>query len=163
MAEQALSLEDVVCNLMVEQGPESVLYFGESVPAALSGTPPGEFRHLPLSADTVEQWIETASSLHAALIFVELPPVGDRKQAFETLLGCLRNQLNARICVFVTQSNEWDFQDFIALGFKRLLDCHRGSSQVRCFSYAIASYNHIRSWNNARFWANPEMFDKYRW
>lgn len=37
------------------------------------------------------------------------------------------------------------------------------SMHLTNFGYDISRYNFKRAWNNARFWANPEQFDRNRW
>jgi hypothetical protein len=53
----------------------------------------------------------------------------------------------------------WQFADFLGLGFK----LHYQDEHHQVFFYAIESYQIKKDWLNARFWANPENFDKYRW
>jgi hypothetical protein len=55
--------------------------------------------------------------------------------------------------------NGWQFADFLGLGFK----LHFQDDDNQIFFYAIESYQIKKDWLNARFWANPENFDKYRW
>ncbi len=158
-----LTLNDALSNLIVEHQPDSILFLGETLPESLHGMPVHTLSHVLLNSDSVEQVISETASLHADFVIVELPAVATQKKDFEVMLGSLRNQLNAQICVFVSRQSEWQFQDFIALGFKRLLECRHENDELICYSYAIATYNHIRSWNNAKFWANPEMFGKHWW
>ena len=80
------------------------------------------------------------------------------------LLGRLKNLHTHRICLAVclAQCDGWTRNDLLGLGFRESRELDTGSS-VRFFSYDLANYNPKRSWNNARHWANPENFDKYRW
>ncbi|WP_166269432.1 DUF6231 family protein [Marinobacter caseinilyticus] len=78
------------------------------------------------------------------------------------LLGQLRNYGTHQIAVLVADSDRWQFQDFIGLGFKRLTQ-FESQPPLTLYTYNISNYNHKRDWNNARFWANPEMWDKARW
>ncbi|MEX0605316.1 MAG: DUF6231 family protein [Marinobacter sp.] len=78
------------------------------------------------------------------------------------LLGQLRNFGTHQIAVLVADPDSWKFRDFIGLGFKRLQHFD-GSPPQTLYVYNIANYNHKRDWNNARYWANPEMWDKARW
>ena len=65
-----------------------------------------------------------------------------------------------------SRSNQWRFQDFIALGFQRLGEVKHiaanGDSLLMSYGYDLSRYNHKRDWNNPRFWANPEHWGK-RW
>lgn len=46
--------------------------------------------------------------------------------------------------------------DYLALGFE--ID-----EQKDCYVFDAAAESRQRDWNNARDWANPENFDKFRW
>lgn len=78
------------------------------------------------------------------------------------LIGQLRNLGNHQIAVLVSNTSEWAFNDFIALGFVRQASTDREEGHT-LYTYNIATYNHKRTWNNPRYWANPEMWDKARW
>ena len=86
-----------------------------------------------------------------------------------TLLARLRNVHSHRIWVLVDGRAGWQLTDFIALGFQRLqvfsTDPQSGGEarSYHSYGYDIGQYNHVRSWNNPRFWANPENFGKYWW
>lgn len=74
-------------------------------------------------------------------------------------IGLLRNLLSERVWVLVEQeycSNE----EWISLGFKRDSIPGAGTCSIASFSYNLETYNHKRDWNNTRFWANPENWDK---
>ncbi len=102
----------------------------------------------------------------------------DKNTALQRL-GLLRNLYSHRIWV-VNNNSECQFNDFIGLGFHRQITFRELSSetdnrltehplelkennQVTCYGYDLASYNHKRSWNNSKYWANPENWNKYRW
>ena len=48
------------------------------------------------------------------------------------------------------------------LGFKEL-ETEAAHDNVRLWQYNILSYKPVPDWLNAKFWANPENWDKYRW
>jgi len=94
-------------------------------------------------------------------------------------LGQLRNLYSHRIWVADSHS-ECQFNDFIGLGFQRQMQFKAlanevgncltekpvkplKDNQVTCYGYDLANYNHKRSWNNSKYWANPENWNKYRW
>lgn len=81
----------------------------------------------------------------------------------QQLLGYLRNSLARRIWVLVDPKADWELHDFISLGFRQDASLLPPDAQFRSYTYDIGSYNHRRSWNNSRFWANPQNFNKYRW
>jgi len=168
--QDAVTVHDALSNLILDNRPESLLVISDTLPDSLKDFNGARLDHISLHDTGPEDLIQNASKLHADFVLVFLPDSktgADSKSAFETVLGSLRNQLNSRICVFAGENSALNFQDFIALGFRRLLHCHPEtdgeSDKITVYSYAIASYNHIRSWNNSRFWANPELFGLYWW
>lgn len=76
------------------------------------------------------------------------------------VIGVLRNHLNAKMLILCNEASTLSFSDMLSLGFKRE---EQDESGLMLYSYDIASYNKKREWNNSRFWANPENFNKYRW
>lgn len=84
----------------------------------------------------------------------------------KTLLGQIRNFGALHIAVLVDDNSAWSFNDFISLGFRKqqefLPECDQSRSYT-LYTYNLDSYNHKRTWNNARFWANPDMWNKSRW
>lgn len=81
----------------------------------------------------------------------------------EQILGHLRNSLTKRIWLLMAQNAEWPLHSLVALGFKKDKVPLLTESQLQSYTYDINSYNHKRTWNNSRFWANPENFNKFRW
>ncbi len=87
----------------------------------------------------------------------------DRRQA-EQLLASLRD-LHARRVLLRLQSNTGVLKhsDVMAFGFTRLARLHVRSAVVQYYGFDLYSYKTTPDWLNARYWANPELFDKYRW
>jgi len=77
------------------------------------------------------------------------------------VIGVLRNHLNAKMLILSNEASTLSFSDMLSLGFKR--EQQEDESGLTLYSYDIANYNKKREWNNSRFWANPEHFNKYRW
>ena len=54
-------------------------------------------------------------------------------------------------------------QALIGLGFRRWASSHDERGQRRWYAFDLADYKVTPDWLNARHWANPELWDKYRW
>lgn len=50
-----------------------------------------------------------------------------------------------------------------ALGFRVEDKPLSGLSEWRCYAFNIRDYKPTPDWLNPRAWANPELWDKYRW
>lgn len=79
-------------------------------------------------------------------------------------LGKIKNQYAPHVILIshpeLAAEKGWQLTDYLALGFKHIAGTEDG---LQVFSYAIENYQPKRDWLNSRFWANPEMYDKYRW
>ncbi len=83
-----------------------------------------------------------------------------------TLISRLRNLHSNHIAVFQQEGAQenWPESAFYALALKHQHRFERADSKpLQLYTYDIESYNHKRTWNNARFWANPENFGRYWW
>lgn len=79
------------------------------------------------------------------------------------LLGRLKNLISPNILVISPRDSKWQLTEFIAMGFKGIESPPLKSNQLCGYYYDLNTYNHKRTWNNSRFWANPENFNKFRW
>lgn len=79
------------------------------------------------------------------------------------LLGRLKNLITPNILVITSKHSSWQLTDFIALGFKGIDSPQLSKEGLRGYYYDLNAYNHKRTWNNPKFWANPENFNKFRW
>ena len=80
----------------------------------------------------------------------------------ESDIGIIKNLLSQKIVIFTNFNKDKRTDEMmLKLGFQtELLD---KNNKLKCFSYNLKTYNSKRSWNNAKGWANPENFDKFRW
>ncbi|MDH3280012.1 MAG: DUF6231 family protein [Gammaproteobacteria bacterium] len=86
------------------------------------------------------------------------------------LIASLRDVHTARFCVVVTIStpessakSQWTASDCLGLGMI-LVNAYEQDSVVRhMYKYDIATYKSTPEWLNSSDWANPELWDKYRW
>ena len=74
-------------------------------------------------------------------------------------LGLLKNLLSERVWL-LTPADYGSPQEWISLGFKQDALKVGEHGDVVSYSYNLDTYNHKREWNNTRFWANPEHWDK---
>lgn len=63
-----------------------------------------------------------------------------------------------RRVILLEPKPDWTTQALLALGFQRL-----AGDVETAYLYSPETSNPPREWNNARHWANPENFDRYRW
>ncbi|RZU98484.1 DUF6231 family protein [Spiribacter vilamensis] len=54
-------------------------------------------------------------------------------------------------------------QQLVGLGFRRWDTTGEGDSRRRWYEFSLADYKVTPDWLNARHWANPALWDRYRW
>jgi hypothetical protein len=60
-------------------------------------------------------------------------------------------------------SSEWTLNDLIACGLHLHCSFGEDEKQIQLYRFELSDYKTTPDWLNSRFWANPELFDKYRW
>ena len=61
------------------------------------------------------------------------------------------------------QESHWQQTDLLGLGFSLLAEFRSNQHLVHVYAFDIASYKATPEWLNNKYWANPELFDKYWW
>ncbi|MEH6564662.1 MAG: DUF6231 family protein [Halopseudomonas sp.] len=90
------------------------------------------------------------------------------------LLAGLRNLSASRLAVLVDlkQTPTWQENDFFALALQRHASFTQSGDEdvganhkrtLALYTYDLADYKQVPDWLNAKYWANPENFDKYWW
>jgi len=94
------------------------------------------------------------------------------KGAAESLIARLRDVHAERLCVAVpigardAQQSAWEHLELIAFGFtllRRYPALAGRAGALHLYGYDVASYKQTPDWLNPRYWAHPELWDKYRW
>jgi hypothetical protein len=82
------------------------------------------------------------------------------------LLARLRDVHCRRFCV-VIESNDlasrWKTSDLIAMGLAHWASETLGTTALEIYGFDLGTYKATPKWLNARHWANPEQWGKYRW
>ncbi|HKJ94617.1 MAG TPA: DUF6231 family protein [Gammaproteobacteria bacterium] len=81
------------------------------------------------------------------------------------LLSRLRD-LNARRVLVVVRpgaSGAWTRHSLIGFGYTHRGQATIGEQDVDLFQFDIDTYKHTPDWLNPSNWANPELWDRYRW
>ncbi|MFW6041456.1 MAG: DUF6231 family protein [Guyparkeria sp.] len=82
--------------------------------------------------------------------------VGEWAPILSQLLASLRDRGNRPVVVYLGESVD-DRMKMIALGYKA------SSPDDPVYQFDIHDYKQTPDWLNPRNWANPELWDKYRW
>ena len=82
----------------------------------------------------------------------------------QQLLGGLRDRWGDEVLILHRRDDErWTLNDFLALGFRHDPEAEEAAPDHAVYRTSLYDYKLTPDWLNARFWANPEMWDKRRW
>lgn len=92
------------------------------------------------------------------------------KTAAEQLIARLRDLHCDRLIIVIpigtdwpNHMSHWQQADLLGLGFSLLAEFHSNKHRVHIYAFDIASYKTTPEWLSSKYWANPEMFNKYWW
>ncbi|QGM21629.1 hypothetical protein GJ672_04665 [Spiribacter sp. 2438] len=82
-----------------------------------------------------------------------------------SLVSRLRDILARRVVILARADDggELNRGALVGLGFHRLGLSQDDSGRRRWYEFDMAHYKVTPDWLNSRHWANPELWDKYRW
>jgi hypothetical protein len=125
----------VFAQLAAEQALDSLAERGRYDLGLISHT----LEHLP--KDQASQLIARLRDVHCRRLLVVVP-IGDRWQQHRS---------------------RWYATDLLGFGFVRVSDYQTNDKPVQVYAFDIDTYKTVPDWLNSRYWANPELFDKYWW
>lgn len=113
-------------------------------------TPPD----FPVTFQSFQEKVVDFSAYRAALFAVSA-------EDYRPLLGQCRLWLPK--VAFFSQSgvSPLDLTAALAMGFEKVAAWHE--SQLTLYLFQLYAYKSPPEWLNSRYWANPELFDKFRW
>jgi hypothetical protein len=117
-----------------------------------------------LSPDGALQALRQHSGRYDLAILYEALEQLDGDQA-SALLAHLRDLAAARVLVSVRPNAATHCQrdPLAALGFRQLDTHNENGQQIAVFDFNLRDYKSTPDWLNARFWANPALWDRFRW
>lgn len=93
----------------------------------------------------------------------------ERREA-SALLAHLRDVVARRTMVLTRMGEQWrdnvshwQRNDFLSYGFHLFGRYTEGGFPVHLYRFDLYDYKPTPEWLNARHWANPELWGKYRW
>jgi hypothetical protein len=85
-----------------------------------------------------------------------------------TLLGRLRDLHTRRLFLLLplgaqgsAPAGAWQQNDLIALGMERVGECSDGDTPLQLYKFDLLTYKRTPDWFNSKYWAHPELWDKY--
>ncbi|WP_018174757.1 MULTISPECIES: DUF6231 family protein [unclassified Thioalkalivibrio] len=121
-------------------------------------SPPG------LEQITVEDFLEHPPESRVPLVLLLDTLSALDRPTGQNLLGGLRDRWADEVLILHRLDDErWGLNEFLALGFRRDPDAESAAPDHAVYRTSLYDYKLTPDWLNARFWANPGMWDKARW
>lgn len=134
---------------------------------------------IPVETDQIAEYFQKELITIPKLAFLVSPIAQCGAAGFE-MLAYLKNYGCPSICSFEPIASDKDFfkkdkeeycptnmeqlfTSYLSLAFQQGPGVEWLEKHYQCYHYDISRYNFKRSWNNPKFWANPENFNRYRW
>lgn len=143
--------------------PSSLLYLSNdatSMSAAVASTLPDSEIYPYQSDAALTEELSYRGRVEVAVLISEDETTA---QAMIALAGRLRITHADRVWLALPVDASWQVSDLYALAMVEHDAPPFVSGRYRVFRYDLESYTRVREWNNARNWANPENFHRYRW
>jgi len=153
-------IEEVVARAVAEAGDGRILLLGP-VPVD-DGAPWLRRCRRATARDLLDPPGPGDSRYDLAVIVgvLECLPPGDGVR----LLGSLRDLRARRLLVAVPADSErWRLDDMLALGLEAAGDATGADTALALYGFDIDRYKRTPDWLNARNWANPDLWGRYRW
>ena len=154
--------------LLEERAPANVLQLGAVELPALSHYAQAT-SVTRLQRDTVQALLDAPLDARVDLCVVQADFVHSMGRQAITAIAGIRNQYCHNVYLFIPRDelarddDSVSLNDLLGLGMRKLAEFENDGRWLDCYGYEMLRYNKKRSWNNAKFWANPENFGKYWW
>lgn len=155
----AESLLDAVARMLVQRPPRDCLLLcpqDRTLPDPIETA----LAKLAVTRIAAPETLEAAFhdlrfELALVLEFVETLPAG----AARVVLARLRDLNAERTLVLTRDDADLTQADYIALGYR----LHAAQDGDRLYGFDLYDYKDRPEWLNPKYWAHPELWDKYRW
>lgn len=85
------------------------------------------------------------------------------KEKAENLIAQMRDVHARQLLLIINNNCELKVNNLIRLGLRKVAEIDQNDQFFEAWYFALESYKKVPDWLNNRFWANPELYEKYRW
>lgn len=90
-----------------------------------------------------------------------------KKEKAENLIAQMRDVHARQLLLIKNETGEFTSElttnDLIRLGLRKVAEIDQNDHLFEAWYFALETYKKVPDWLNNRFWANPELYEKYRW
>lgn len=150
--------------------PQHILMAGQiqTLADVLEETVPTNTRIDQQGLDDLRQTVDQLP-VYDVIVLLEVIENLDKAEA-DALLSRLRDLHARHLFVFVPMGegwsglqSHWHQTDLLALGFSLWKTYTIEQSDLHLYRFELDTYKATPEWLNSKYWANPELFGKYRW
>lgn len=153
------AINDIVARLVADTAAQSVLVIGSRAIPTLAKHPNVRYQTIATA--------DPSASTHVDLAIVDDALADLPRATAVALLASLRDVQARRVLVIDVERKGgpqgWQDADFRSFGFRRLFSQEEAGQRWRLHEFSIDTYKTTPDWLNARHWAHPQRFDKFRW
>ena len=173
-------ISDTLNQILFDHPPKSILCIGDGVHDALKDFLAKypqctvlevnifQLKNCQMDLTKIIDWQDHKSNYDFGIIANTIEHL--EKNDADHLLAQLRDLYSKKLLVVVPIGDQWhDHQstwqniDLLALGFVNKTKIRIAQKPVHIYAFDIASYKTTPDWLNNKYWANPELWDKYWW
>ncbi len=156
MAEQNV-ITSMLDDLMQQQPISTALCIGQNL-AEYQSKPTIQWTYFNVSGFLIQPFSQRYDL--ALVVLNTNESLALTSQHKSQLLVKLRDLMAKTIVVVATPA---DATLLRALGFTQLIEPLQANQDFVIWQFNILNYKQVPDWLNAKFWANPENWDKFRW
>lgn len=159
-ADIAQALSEAKPRTLLAIGPQSIEVLNDFIAA----NPESSVTHIAAG-----DWLAQVSEL-GRFDFVFLADVLEflPKRDAGTLLACLRDVHASQLFVlapigkaWLKHTSFWEYNDLIGFGMERINVYAKSGLPLALLKFDLRTYKTTPEWFNSKYWARPELWDKY--
>jgi hypothetical protein len=165
----------VLKQILTDHPPKTLLCVGKGVTGVTQDVLTGnadcrtvQFDPTEMDIHSVIEQLNTYGSFDFGVVVKCIEYVD--KSVAEHLLARLRDIYTKKLLVVAPIGKQWDQHcshweesDFLALGFILKTKLTVDDKPLHVYAFDIDSYKSTPDWLNNKYWANPELWDKFWW
>ena len=169
------AIQPVLSQILSDHPPNSVLSIGREVGAALKTFVSRHPHRRVLQIDLASKHVSAVLELLDCIGIFDFGIAANTIEFLEKhvaihVLARLRDLHTKKLLIVAPIGEQWknhcsywEETDLVALGFIVKAKIMVEQKPVHIYTFDIASYKTTPDWLNNKYWANPELWDKYWW
>ena len=169
------AIQSVLNRVLIDHPPKDLLCIGQGISDAIKeySTQHPQCEILQIDIETLDisklmDLLESQKVFDFAIVANSIEHID--KTSADHLMARLRDIQTKKLLVVVPigkqwkgHASYWEETDLLALGFILIASITVHDKPVHVYAFDIATYKTTPDWLNNKYWANPDLWDKYWW